>query len=333
MKAVFGLIKCSLLVLATALFPGSSAAVAAEQPIPITIGYLPGTYYAFYVARDQKLFEKAGLAPSYVKFSAGPPMFSAFQSNSIDVSWGGAVPAIIGAAQGVPLKIIALESVTDNALIVKDNGPIKQLSDLAGKKIGTVKGSGAYFAMVKLMQMSGLNDKYDFVDMQMPSLLPAFSQGNVDGIWVWEPWASRAAADDGRRLGDELNIFGAYPGAPIMARNDWLSSNPEAVRRFLAAMKLAQEAYAKDPSNAIAAMAREVGISEDMARDIFNRDPKPTFAHQVAANDPYSIVGPNAPQVKYFQSVGDFFHASGFIANAPDMSKVFDADPLVQAMK
>jgi aliphatic sulfonates family ABC transporter substrate-binding protein len=333
MKAAFKLIKLSLLVIVAALVVGKNVAVAAEQPIPITIGWLPGTYYAFYVARDQKLFEKAGLAPTFVKFTAGPPMFSAFQSRSIDVSWGGAVPAIIGAAQGVPLKIIALESVTDNALVVKNNGPVKKLSDLAGKKIGTVKGSGAYFAMVKLMQMSGLDQKYDFVDMQMPSLLPAFGQGNVDAIWVWEPWASRAVADDGRRLGDELNIFGAYPGAPIMARSDWVSSNPEAVRRFLAAMKLAQETYAKDPSNAIAAMAREVGISQDMARDIFDRDPKPTFAHQVTPNDPYSIVGANAPQVKYFQSVGDFFHASGFITTAPDMSKVFDADPLVQTMK
>ena len=63
-------------------------------------------------------------------------MFSAFQSRSIDVSWGGAVPAIVGAAQGVPLKIIALGSVTDNALVVKNNGPVKKLSDLAGKKIG-----------------------------------------------------------------------------------------------------------------------------------------------------------------------------------------------------
>ena len=333
MKAVFGFVRFCLLVMATAFVARTEVAVAAEQPIPINIGYLPGTYYAFYVARDQKLFEKAGLAPTFIKFAAGPPMFSAFQSRSIDVSWGGAVPAIVGAAQGVPLKIIALESVTDNALVVKNNGSVQKLSDLAGKKIGTVKGSGAYFAMVKLMQMSGLENKYDFIDMQMPSLLPAFGQGNVDGIWVWEPWASRAVADGGRRLGDELNIFGAYPGAPIMARSDWITSNTEAVRRFLVAMKMAQEAYAKDPSNAISAMAKEVGISEDMARDIFDRDPKPTFAHQVAPNDAYSIVGKEAPQVKYFQSVGDFFHDSGFITTAPDMSKVFDSDPLVQVMK
>jgi len=333
MRFALGLAKVCVLALLITFFAETAGTAGAGSPIPINIGWLPGTYYAFYVARDQKLFEKVGLEPTFIKFTAGPPMFSAFQSGSIDVSWGGAVPAIIGAAQGVPLRIIALESVTDNALIVKRDGPIKKLSDLTGKKIGTVKGSGAYFAMAKLMQMSGLDGKYDFVDMQMPSLLPAFGQGNVDGIWVWEPWASRAVAEDGRRLGDELNIFGAYPGAPIMARSGWLSENPEAVRRFLAAMKMAQEAYAKDPHTAIAAMAREVGITEEMARKIFDDDPKPSFSRQVDPRDPYSIAGANAAQVKYYQAVGDFFHQRGFIATAPDMAKVFDSDPLVQLMK
>ena len=73
MKAAFGLIRSCLLVMVAALLVGSNVVAAAEQPIPINIGYLPGTYYAFYVARDQKLFEKAGLAPNFVKFAAGPP--------------------------------------------------------------------------------------------------------------------------------------------------------------------------------------------------------------------------------------------------------------------
>src|SRR5262249_1110340 len=67
-----------------------AAAVAAQdaKAIPVNIGWQPGGIFAFYVARELKLFEQAGVAPNYVKFTAGPPMFAAFQSASIDVSWG-----------------------------------------------------------------------------------------------------------------------------------------------------------------------------------------------------------------------------------------------------
>ncbi|HTV28850.1 MAG TPA: ABC transporter substrate-binding protein [Xanthobacteraceae bacterium] len=318
---------------------GSLAAVAglgrskADTAVPINIGWLPGTYYAFYVARAQHLYEKHGLAPNYVKFTAGPPMFAAFQSGSIDVSWGGAVPAIIGAAQGVPLRVIALESVTKNALIVKNDSPIKSISDLAGKKIGSVKGSGAYFAMVKLLNKAGLDGKYQFVDMQMPSLLPAFEHGDVDGIWIWEPWATRAVASGGRKVADELDIFGAYPGAPIMARTGAVSEKPDAIIRFIAAMFEAQQSYHKDPTTAVQAMANELGISDAMANEIFKQDPKPTFQQEVTVGSRYAIVGSNAAQVKYFQDVGDFFFQNGFVKSRPDMKTAFATAPLADFMK
>lgn len=335
MRATLKMLAACLLTILGVLIGGSLAAAQAQplaQPIAINIGWLPGTYYAFYVARDQKLFEQAGLTPNFIKFTAGPPMFAAFQSDSIDVSWGGAVPAIVGTAQGVPLRVIALESVTKNALIVRADSPIKKISDLAGKKIGSVKGSGAYFAMVKLLSSAGLDGKYEFMDMQMPSLLPAFTQNNVDGIWVWEPWASRAAVE-GRKVADEIDIFGAYPGAPIMARSGWLDEKPEAVRRFIAAMHMAQQSYARDPTRAIKAMSNELGIPEEMAADIYKQDPKPTFEHQTTLGDPYSVVGPDSAQIKYFQAVGDFFEANGFIKSWPDMTKAFATGPLADYMK
>ena len=243
------------------------------------------------------------------------------------------MPAIIGAAQGVPLRVIALELVTKNALIVKNNSTIKSVSDLDGKKIGSVKGSGAYFAMVKLLNKAGLDGKYQFVDMQMPSLLPAFAHGDVDGIWIWEPWATRAVADGGRKVADELDMFGAYPGAPIMARTNWLSGQPDAVSRFLAAMFEAQQSYKRDPTTAIQAMANELGISIAMADEIYKQDPKPTFQQEVTVGNPYAIVGPGAAQEKYFQDVGDFFFQNGFVKNCPDMQAAFATTPLADFMK
>jgi aliphatic sulfonates family ABC transporter substrate-binding protein len=315
------------------LYTAHGAAFAQTKRIPVNIGWQPGTCYACYVARDREIFQEVGLQPNYVKFTAGPPMFSALQSGSIDVSWSGTLPAVIGAAQGVPLNVIAIEGATRNALIVKANGPIKKVADLAGKNIGTVKGSGSYFVMTKLTEMHGIGDGYNYVNLQLPNVIPAFVKNDVDAVVLWEPWASRAVAEGGVRIADELDIFGKYPGNVILARTGWMESNPEAVQRYLKALHMAQEIYAKDPEIALKAMASEVSIDMDTARGIFSRDTKPTFKSQITAGDPSAIVGSDSAQVKIFQAIADFFFEKGFIKVRPSMANVVNSTPLVTYMK
>ena len=80
----------------------------AESPLPIKIGYQTGADWLLFVAKDQKLFEKAGLAPTYVKFVAGAPMIEAVRSGSIDVATLGSVPFLIGLSQGVDWVMIGI---------------------------------------------------------------------------------------------------------------------------------------------------------------------------------------------------------------------------------
>jgi hypothetical protein len=47
------------------------------------MGYLETPDWLLFVARDRKLLEKAGLAPTYVTFAAGPPMIAAAQNGSL----------------------------------------------------------------------------------------------------------------------------------------------------------------------------------------------------------------------------------------------------------
>jgi len=59
-----------------------TAQPALAQGRPITIGYQEQPDWLLFVARDLKLFEKAGLSPTFVKFDAGPPMIEAIRSGS-----------------------------------------------------------------------------------------------------------------------------------------------------------------------------------------------------------------------------------------------------------
>src|SRR5437773_12582197 len=92
-----------IVLIATLLLPlGGGPAPSAQQPapLPIKIGYQAVASWLLFGARSLKLYEKAGLAPTFVKFTAGAPMIAAAQSQSIDVAMVGTVPLLAGVAAG-----------------------------------------------------------------------------------------------------------------------------------------------------------------------------------------------------------------------------------------
>ena len=109
----------------------------AQTPLPIRIGYQPTLNWLLLVARDQNLFDKAGLAPTCVKFAAEAPMIAAAQSNSFDVADLGTVPFMVGMAQGVDWAMIGISTegaYSEGIVAGKDSG-IKTFADLRRKRI------------------------------------------------------------------------------------------------------------------------------------------------------------------------------------------------------
>src|SRR5512135_1105800 len=86
-------------------------AATSNKSTAVRFGWQPtlnGSRY--FVAHDAGLFAKNGIEVEQIKFLAGPPFFAAFESGSIDVGFMGTPPASIGIAQGVPMKIFAVEN-------------------------------------------------------------------------------------------------------------------------------------------------------------------------------------------------------------------------------
>ena len=73
-----------------------------ETLLPIKIGYQSSSSddWLLFAARDLKLFERAGLAPEFTPFIAGPPMIEAAKSKSIDVAIIKTIPFLSGLSQG-----------------------------------------------------------------------------------------------------------------------------------------------------------------------------------------------------------------------------------------
>src|SRR5262249_6454544 len=138
----------------------SGHAVRADPPdkLPIRIGWQPSGEFRFFVAKEMKLFERAGLDPTYIKFVAGPPTLAALKSGDIDVTFLGSAPAIAGLAQGLDYKVImpANEGLALSALVARKGSGIDSLKDIKGKRVASTKGASTYMAVLKALDLQHL---------------------------------------------------------------------------------------------------------------------------------------------------------------------------------
>lgn len=324
---------CQIIVFCVAL--SSGAAFTQTTPIPIRIGWQPDENGAFFVARKQKLFEKVGLEPTYVKFLSGPAMFSAMQSDSIDVTEFTVSPFIAGISNGVPMVAIAsaFNEGRVNALVVPQASAIKSIRDLKGKKVAATKGSMSYLGLALALKKNqmGFAD-INYMNMPVPTIVPAFQHGDIDAAWAWAPWAQKMEAEGGRIVA----TVGDMATDLWVARKAWLQQQPEAAVRFIEALNLAAELIQQNPELTIPDIAEALAISPAMARQIMSKVEIPTIGEQLDPKSTSSVVhfatGASglAATIKI---ASEFFIQEGIIKSFPPLATVFDPTPLNMAAK
>src|SRR5262245_58493876 len=160
-----------VMLVAGSISPG----MAQGDKIKLTLGWQPTMNGArFFVAEAEGLFAEESLEVNLIKFTAGPPFFAAFQSASIDVGFLGFQPAVTAVAQGIPIKIVAVENDAGGAegLVARQDSGIKSLPDLRGKKVATKRGSSAHTALLTGLQVGGLKPSdIDLIDLDVTALL------------------------------------------------------------------------------------------------------------------------------------------------------------------
>lgn len=246
-----------LIMIALAILTFGSTGEAPAADLKIRMGYQPGTAPRFYVARDQKLFEKNGLAPEYLKFIAGPPMLSALETGHLDVAFMTTAPTIFGLAQGVDVRVFFVESDAHKtiALISTPRSGMRGFKDQRGKRIGVSFGTSAHYAVLKSLEVARVpTSEVTMVDMAASVILPAFIKGDIDGGWAWDPWTAKMEQEGGTNVGGLYEMKLSMPGVWLV-RTKWLEANPEGVQRFLKAMDLADAAMKANPDQAIATMS------------------------------------------------------------------------------
>lgn len=328
-----------LAVLAIAVCLGAMAPVPAnaEAGSPLRIGWQPDPNAAFYLARDKGLFEKAGLKPEFIKFTASPPMFAALQSKSVDIVEIGLAPAMIGRSQGINMTIflVSVDVSNTNVLVTQPDLTVKSPADLKGKRIAALRGSTPYFGLVRYLNSGGLDIKdIEFVDLAAANVVPAFRRKEIDGAWVWSPWQNMLIGMGGKRVVSNLDVQALSPMVWAV-RTEWAKNNSDALQKFLKAINGGFREIKADTPLAIKQLAETLNIDPAVAKQVLQENRYPDPAEQYATTDALSLrTSDGKGGLKtVMKEAADFLLAQGIISKSAEIDGMIDANPVRQYLK
>src|SRR3954464_5289873 len=218
----------------------AGAALAANTPVTFQLNWMAGGPNAgFAAALAEGYYKEAGLDVTIVQGNASGNTAQLVANGRAQLAYADAVAVSQLIAKGAPMKIVAtVYQSNPNAVMSLKKAGIKSVADLRGKKVGVPSGSSQTTMLPLLLKSNNLKESdINMIDMPVASMVPALLQGQVDAVLGSIDAYQIQAEAQGAQL--DVYRFADY-GVPtvstsIFASNDFLKSNPDVVKKFVAA--------------------------------------------------------------------------------------------------
>lgn len=231
---------------------GSSSSSEASGPADValrevTVGVMPiAPSAAFQYGLEEGIFEEHGFDVEVNNSASGAATLPAVSTGQIHFDIGNPMSVGIAVDQGLDLKITngfsnSLAEGEDIAGVVvrKDSG-INSWGDLQDRNTAVVslKGHNTLTITDSAEQDGADPTKVGFTEMGFQTMIPQLGEGNVDAIFVPEPFLSQALAEEENTLLG-YNFQNSVPGLPTLVTytsGTLIDQDPELVADFQAAM-------------------------------------------------------------------------------------------------
>ncbi|MDG1207951.1 MAG: ABC transporter substrate-binding protein [Paracoccaceae bacterium] len=253
------------LVAATVLT--ATNAFAADAPEKVTVGFL-NLVNAQLVTKSLGLMSKhmPGVDITYIKVGGGGDMLRAIAADGIDFGGLGNPPTAIGVARGLPIQGTMVLNMLDfvEAMAVRTDKNIKSFKDLEGKTIAAPFGSTTHYLLLQALADEGIDPaSMKILDLRPNDIALAWSRGDIDAAWFWEPNLDKAVKDGG-------NIFmtsgimekRGYPTWDVgIVMNRFAEAYPDYVEKFVAAECEGIDYWISNPAETAKIIAKELELS------------------------------------------------------------------------
>ncbi len=243
-----------------------------------TTGNIGSSALPIDIAEEKGFFKEQGInLESTGATQVGTESVQALLAGSIDIAGSAWQPWINAINRGAKLKVVVAgqgQNVKEPGIlwIVLKNSSIKSAKDLIGKKIA-VNGLGAeadYVTRAYLRQNGLSIDQVQLIVVPWPQHEQVLKSGQVDVVAANTPFSDRLLeGGDTRVLFSDYDVRGETALYVYGVREDFIEQNPDAVKRFVAAVAKAYDWSAENPEEAkrvVAEIYKKQGGNPELAK-------------------------------------------------------------------
>ena len=292
----------------------AAAPAAAQTEIIVSVAATP-SHLLPNVALDEGYFDEEKLKVTTKEATVIALTIPSVLSGEVTFGVGDTLGAIQAITGGAPIKLVGGPSVVfgdseknaAHGLVVKPESDIKDIADLAGKRVGVHSLASVHdFVINAALAKAGLGaDKVTFVEIPAGNIGAAIHQGRVDAGVIHEPLLTMAV-DSGLRYVRPLGPEAA--GLPVnmyFTSAAFADANPEVVAAFVRAINKSVDRVVKDPQAHRDYAKKYTGMDPKVVQDI--RLPRMSTGVTVAD----------------YQKLNALMHDIGWIAQEPPAAETF----------
>jgi taurine transport system substrate-binding protein len=304
--------------------PERALLAAGKTPSKINIAFFVETKPTM-IAKGEGWFEKmAGGKINWSEVGSGAEINTAIAAKSVDIGLAiGSSPTAAGISQSLPYELIGIVDNIGPAedMIVRKAANIKNPSDFKGKKVATPFGSTSHFRLLGFLKTNGLTEKdLTVLDLKPDAEVAAWQRGDIDAAYVWSPAKAKMleAGGDYFPTSEKLDAQGYVIADLIVCRTEFSKEFPDAVTGFLHAYGNALSMFKTNPTEAAAIVAKQAGVTPEVAKRDMDEYDFVTFERQLSAE----WLGPPGAPGKFasvLKSTADFLVTQKSIRSAPGL--------------
>ncbi len=197
-KAILARLRCTLIV-GLALSGLWQPVVAQPMTIAVSRSSLS---LPLYVADAQRYFAAEGLAVTLQECIGGPRCFQSLLQGQVPLATVADLTLVFASFERSDHVILGTFTTASNdlKLLTRRSTGLQSAAQLVGRRIGTVKGSGAHYFLDSALLFHGVDPKrIELVLLPPEQVGPALIEGRIDAAAIWEPFGQQIL----RKLGAE----------------------------------------------------------------------------------------------------------------------------------
>jgi NitT/TauT family transport system substrate-binding protein len=227
----------------------------------LTIGHLSTAYHTNYILMEnEELNKDLKVEVSWKLFGTGPAMVKAFKDDRLDIGYMGLPPAVIGIAQGVPIKCVAGGHVEGTIMIAKkqyktkkqlENNLKEVFSQFQGKAIGVPsKGSIHDVILNYFLEKNNLINEITVKNYGQAEFIAKDMRDGLLEAGVGTPALAVFASTlmESHLIIEAKDLWRNNPSYGIFAHEKLIQSHPDLILKFLIHHKNASTLLRNSPS-------------------------------------------------------------------------------------